>query len=166
MKYLTHIILLFLIACGSPSYATYSTNNINPVSRVVDGDTVVFCVRPNSEKVKGRLLGIDTPETKHPKKPVEPFGPEATAFAQKWLAGHDEWVELINEQDDIDGMDRYKRFLIWVVCDDEILNVELVRAGLAKIELYGNRNLKYVLELHEAEGEAKAASRGIWSDIK
>jgi len=27
-----------------------------------------------------RLIDIDTPETKHPRKPVEYFGKEATAF--------------------------------------------------------------------------------------
>ncbi len=43
------------------------------VRRVVDGDTLVL---ENKERV--RLIGVDTPETKHPRKPVEHYGSEAT----------------------------------------------------------------------------------------
>ena len=43
------------------------------VEGVIDGDTI---------KISGqsiRYIGVDTPETKHPQKPVECFGPEAAA---------------------------------------------------------------------------------------
>jgi micrococcal nuclease len=43
---------------------------------VVDGDTVDLLVGGRQERV--RLIGVDTPETKHPDKPVECFGPEAS----------------------------------------------------------------------------------------
>ena len=43
------------------------------VRRVVGGDTLVL---ENKERV--RLIGVDTPETKHPRKPVEHYGSEAT----------------------------------------------------------------------------------------
>ena len=48
------------------------------VERVIDGDTIKLT---NGERV--RLIGVDTPETKHPKKPVEYFGKEAFAFTKK-----------------------------------------------------------------------------------
>ena len=32
-----------------------------------------------------RIIGVDTPETVHPSKPVEPFGPEASTFAKNHL---------------------------------------------------------------------------------
>ena len=48
------------------------------VVRVVDGDTVKL---NTGEKL--RYIGIDTPETKHPKKPVEYFGKEAQCFQYK-----------------------------------------------------------------------------------
>jgi len=48
------------------------------VQRVVDGDTIEM-----ANGVKIRLIGVDTPETKHPQKPVEFFGQEATAFTRR-----------------------------------------------------------------------------------
>ena len=52
------------------------------VSRVVDGDTIVL---ENKERV--RLIGVDTPETKHLRKPVEYFGEKATALTKKMVQG-------------------------------------------------------------------------------
>ena len=43
------------------------------VRRVVDGDTLLL---ENGARI--RLLGADTPETVHPHRAIEPFGPEAT----------------------------------------------------------------------------------------
>ena len=52
------------------------------VTRVVDGDTLVL---DGGERV--RLIGVDTPETKHPMKPVEYFGKEASAFTRRMVEG-------------------------------------------------------------------------------
>jgi micrococcal nuclease len=48
------------------------------VTRVIDGDTLVL---DGGERV--RLIGVDTPETVHPQKPVEYFGKEASAFTRR-----------------------------------------------------------------------------------
>lgn len=51
------------------------------VRRVVDDDTLVL-----ENKERARLIGVDTPKTQHPNKPVEYFGKEATAaMAEKYL---------------------------------------------------------------------------------
>src|SRR3954470_15965170 len=55
------------------------------VSRVVDGDTV--WVRAGSRSLDVRLLGIDTPETVDPHRPVGCFGPEASAYTKHLLTG-------------------------------------------------------------------------------
>lgn len=47
------------------------------VTRVIDGDTIVL---DGGERV--RLIGVDTPETVHPQKPVEYFGKEASTFGR------------------------------------------------------------------------------------
>ena len=47
------------------------------VERVIDGDTLVL---DGGERV--RLIGVDTPETVHPSKPVEYFGTEAWCFGR------------------------------------------------------------------------------------
>lgn len=58
---------------GSPQERCWRT-----VTRVIDGDTIQV---DHGERV--RLIGIDTPETKHPQKPVEYFGREATEFTKR-----------------------------------------------------------------------------------
>ena len=50
------------------------------VKRVIDGDTLQLT---NGEII--RLIGVDTPETKHPQKQVEYYGKEAYAFARKMV---------------------------------------------------------------------------------
>ncbi len=52
------------------------------VKRVIDGDTIQLS---NGEQV--RHIGVDTPETKHPNKPVEYFGKEASAFTKRMVEG-------------------------------------------------------------------------------
>ena len=47
-------------------------NKLYKVSGVVDGDTVKLSIEGKIETI--RLIGIDTPETVHPSKPVECFG--------------------------------------------------------------------------------------------
>ena len=66
------------------------------VLRVIDGDTIIVASGEGSETV--RLLGIDTPETHHPTKPVGCWGPEAEAFTREHLEGR--FVTLEDE----DGM--------------------------------------------------------------
>jgi micrococcal nuclease len=58
------------------------------VERVIDGDTLFLA---NSEYV--RLIGVDTPETKHPQKPVEYFGKEAYEFAKRMVQGKEVRLE-------------------------------------------------------------------------
>ena len=55
------------------------------VVRVVDGDTLVVSIAGREERV--RLIGVDTPETVHPQKPVEYFGKEASAFTKRLAEG-------------------------------------------------------------------------------
>src|SRR5699024_4881118 len=82
--------------------------------RVVDGDTVdVF--DENGEVIKLRLLLIDTPETVHPRKPVEPFGPEASARLTELLNSGE---QLSIEYDDGARTDHYDRHLVYLYVGD------------------------------------------------
>jgi micrococcal nuclease len=90
-----------LLFFATPALAQ-STQTVT-VERVVDGDTIV--VNPavsGTENV--RLLGVDTPETVDPNEPVEPYGPEASAFTKQQLEG--ERVTLIFDQERTDQYDR------------------------------------------------------------
>ena len=71
------------------------------VQRVVDGDTIIL---NGGERV--RLLGVDTPESVHPRKPVEYFALEASAFTKRTAEGKQVWLEF-----DQTRTDRYGRTL-------------------------------------------------------
>ena len=79
-----------------------------------------------------RLEGIDTPETVRENYPVEPWGPEASAFTKDFIkrAGYNVKLSFGNER-----LDDYGRYLAFVWDGDKMLNEELVRAGLAEARL-------------------------------
>jgi hypothetical protein len=71
-----------VLGCSIADRAAPINGNYRIVERVIDGDTLVM---GNGERV--RLIGVDSPETKHPRKPVEHFGKEAAAFTTRMLEG-------------------------------------------------------------------------------
>ena len=78
------------------------------VVRVIDGDTFVLNLHGNETSV--RLIGVDTPETVHPSKPVEHFGKEASEFTRMWLEGRNVSLEF----DPAQGYDKYDRLLAYI----------------------------------------------------
>jgi len=135
------------------------------VVRVVDGDTLVVRA-PNARNavvrhqrgVKLRLLGIDCPETVKPNHPIEPWGPEATEFTKRFIAGSPIRLQLDQRR-----IDQYERYLAYVFVDDQMLNEELVRAGLAHVSIFSGDSQTMTRRLRAAEDEAKLQSLGIWS---
>ena len=123
------------------------------VLRVVDGDTLLV---EGNQRV--RMLGIDTPETKHPTLPPEPFGAEATEFTEHVVTGHTIRLEF-----DIERYDDYGRILAFVFVDGMMLNEQLVAAGLATAEPQYSFRSDYKKRLIAAEKNAKAQHLGIWS---
>ena len=77
--------------------------------RVVDGDTIDVELGGHAERV--RLLGIDTPETDEPGKPVQCYGKEASAAHQAELLPAGTAVRL---ERDVEARDRYGRLLAYV----------------------------------------------------
>ncbi|MGD9126172.1 MAG: thermonuclease family protein, partial [Planctomycetia bacterium] len=103
----------------------------------------------------------DTPETVKKNHPVEPWGPEATAFTRERItnAGYEVRLEFDRER-----KDHYGRFLAYVWIGDEMLNEELLRAGLGKfLPQFPYSASKKRLFL-KAEQEAQDAQCGIWSN--
>ena len=116
--------LLILWSATLPTYAV----EWRDVERVVDGDTLVL---DGGERV--RLIGVDTPETVHPKKPVERFGKEASGFTQKLAEG-----KRVRLEYDAERTDRYGRTLAYVFLEDgRLLNLEIIEQG------YGHAYTKY-----------------------
>jgi len=128
------------------------------VQRVVDGDTIVL---ENGEKV--RLIGVDTPETKHPSKPIEYYGKEASAFTRRMCEG-----KRVRLEYDWEKTDRYGRILAYVFVleggTELFLNAELIKQG------YGHAYLKYpfndqrMKEFREYERQARENSLGLWGE--
>ncbi len=123
------------------------------VARVIDGDTIVLA---GGEKV--RYIGVDTPETVHPQKPVEFMGKEASAFNKALVEGKDIRLEY-----DVGRKDRYGRTLAYVYLDTLFVNAELVRQGYAQVSTYPP-NVKYVDLFVALQREARDAGRGLWSE--
>ena len=96
--------------------------------RVDDGDTIKILWKDEPVEVV-RILGIDTPETQHIEHDLpfdQPFGPEATAFAQGVFAMA-ERVELLRAA----TVDPYERTLGYVFVNDRNYSVLVLRARLA-----------------------------------
>lgn len=134
------------------------------VWRVIDGDTVELLYM--GRVVKARLVGVDTPETKDPRKPVECFGPEAARFTSTTLPRGTEaritWNPLGKRED------RYGRLLVylWIQLDEdgpfELFNAALIRLGYARV--YPFFKFDRFSEFRRLEALALAEKRGLWGD--
>jgi micrococcal nuclease len=130
------------------------------VDRVVDGDTVI--VRSGSRTLDVRLLGIDTPETVDPNRPVGCYGPEASAYTKHLLTGRR--VRLVYDRQ---LHDVYGRWLAYIYVErpgrpDLFVNARLITAGYART-LSIPPNTAHAAELAALERTAALAGRGLWS---
>lgn len=138
-----------------PGVTTY--DQIYPVVKVVDGDTVKILIDDATKTV--RLVGVDTPETVHPRKHVEYYGREASRFTKNLLRGEAVW--LVKDASAVEA-DRYGRLLghLYRYPDGLWVNKELIRQG------YGRAYTKYPFEHREEfvemESRAKEANKGLW----
>ncbi|MBT2512566.1 thermonuclease family protein [Arthrobacter sp. ISL-30] len=108
-----------------------------------------------------RLIGIDSPEVRDPRTPMECFGREASARATELMESSEVWLEY----DDTQGRrDRYNRLLAYVWLDaSTLVNEVLVSEGFA-YEYTHNAPYKYRDSFQEVEQSAKKAGRGLWQD--
>jgi micrococcal nuclease len=129
------------------------------VLKVVDGDTVDI-VDDVRGRLRIRLLGIDTPETKKPGYTVGCWGPQATQFARDTLIG--QRVALIPDPTQ-DRTDRYGRTLAYLDrADGWDYSVEAARAGAAHSYVYHGHPAARADQIAAAEQDAQAAGRGLW----
>jgi micrococcal nuclease len=126
------------------------------VVRVVDGDTVVVRYKGREERI--RLIGVDTPETVHPNKPVEAYGEEAKEYTKKKLEEKDIQIEF-----DVQERDRYGRLLGYIWLDGLLFNDELLRMGYARVATFPP-NVKYVETFKETERNAREKQVGLWGE--
>ncbi len=140
---------------GSPPRARLETTRI---LRVIDGDTVVT---DSGDRI--RYIGVDTPETRHPRRPVECLGAEAKETNRKLVEG-----KVVILETDVSEMDRYGRSLRYVFLPDArgrpafFVNAELAALGLARAKFYPP-DISRKKRIREAERSARLAGKGIWS---
>jgi micrococcal nuclease len=127
------------------------------VEEVSDGDTII--VNMNGYREIVRMIGVDTPETQHPKRPLECYGKEASEYSRKLL--ENKRVRL--QADPLDtNRDRYGRLLRYVFLPDGILvESRLIADG------YGFAYTLFPFEKSDEfktlEQQAKDAGSGLWS---
>ncbi len=127
------------------------------VVKVVDGDTIGVLVGGRHEKV--RYIGVDTPETHHPTKPVQCFGVKASAFNARLVGG--ERVRLVR---DVEARDRFGRLLAYVyrARDGLFVNAELARLGYAR-PLTIAPDVRYAARFAALARAARSGRRGLWA---
>lgn len=132
------------------------------VVKAVDGDTldVKLDTEPNKE-YRVRLLGVNTPETVDPRRPVQCFGKEASDFTKKTLNG--KRIRLDSDPQ-ADERDKYDRLLRNVFLEDGTdFNALLVSEGYANAYVSFPQNPARKIELRKLESQAKTAGRGLWA---
>jgi len=128
------------------------------VTRVIDGDTIVVNLSGRNQTV--RYIGMDTPETVHPTRPIEYYGPEASVFNKVLVEGKTVWIER-----DISQTDQFGRLVRYVWLGNDLVNATLVQEGYARAvsfppdvrcgDLFGNSNRRLLI-MNEACGEDNA----------
>lgn len=122
------------------------------VIQVIDGDTIFL---ENGEAV--RYIGVDAPETQHPRRGLECFGPEATERNTELVGG-----KRVRLEADLQDRDRYGRLLRYVYVGDVFVNEVLIEEGYA-YAYYFPPNTSHYMEFLQLELKAEKNGFGLWS---
>lgn len=144
-----------------PVAAVTSTNAV--VIRVVDGDTLVAKMDGQENEIKVRMLGINTPESVDPRRPVQCFGKEASNYLKTLIEGKRVRLDPDLQADD---HDKYGRALRNVVREDGMdVNATMVKEGYAVAYLSFPLNKQRKAQLKRLQTEAEVAQRGLWNPL-
>ncbi|MFA7309059.1 MAG: thermonuclease family protein [Patescibacteria group bacterium] len=144
----------------APPAPTPATTTYFSVVSVTDGDTFKVSIDGKTDTI--RIIGVDTPETVDPRKPVQCFGVEASSRAKALLTGKK--VRL--ESDSVSGdRDKYNRLLRYVWLEDgTFFNETMISEGYAFEYTYQSQAYVYQSEFKKAEQNAKNSKLGLWAD--
>ena len=125
---------------------------------MIDGDTISVRLADGA-RATVRLTGVETPETRHPTRGVEPGGPDASAYTTRRLTGATVRLDLDPAGDDIDAYGRILRYV--VLATGENFNATLVRDGYGTaIRAFPYSRQRESIAL---EAQVRRARRGLWS---
>jgi len=158
----TFALLIGLASCSGSSQPPLSQTDLVKIAnvkivKVIDGDTVDIALAGRTERV--RLIGVNTPETKHPTKPIECFGPEASAYLTKLLPKG----AAVRIERDVEARDRYGRMLLYLYLgsNDLFINLDLVARGYGT-PMSIEPNTFHRNDFVRAAAQAEAANVGLW----
>ncbi len=144
--------------CDKNSLLQSASSTFFHVVEVTDGDTIT--ISKECKPITVRLIGIDTPETVDPRKPVQCFGIESSNFTKRSLLKRNVKIETDLSQD---LYDKYGRLLAYVILEEGTnFNKILLEEGFAHEYTY-KVPYKYQLEFKEAEKLANMSKRGLWN---
>jgi micrococcal nuclease len=126
------------------------------VTEVIDGDTIRVTFDDETTATV-RYIGIDTPETVHPRRGVDCFGREASARNKELVEN-----KRVHLEKDVSETDRYGRLLRYVYLEDGVMvNGTLVSEGYAQVSTFPP-DVKYTDQFLQLQREARDANRGLW----
>lgn len=127
------------------------------VTRVVDGDTIV--VEIEGQEYRVRYIGIDTPETVDPRRPVGCFGKEASDRNRQLVDG-----KVVGLEKDVSETDSFGRLLHYVWVGDQMVNATLVEEGYALASTYPP-DVRYADRFASLQTQARENGRGLWGAV-
>ncbi len=128
------------------------------VSKVFDGDTIAVDMQGVDEKI--RFIGADTPETVDPRKPVQCYGPEASAYTHSHLKAGTR-VKLTLDPLST-NRDRYGRLLRYVyLTDGTLYNQRLISLGYA--HAYTGFPFTKMPTFKAMQSKAQTSKVGMWA---
>ena len=153
----TFALLIGFASCSNSSPPPNGQANLVKIADVIDGDTVDIDINGRTERV--RLIGVNTPETKHPTKPIECFGPEASAYLTQLLPKG----TTVRIERDVEARDRYGRMLLYLYLgsNDLFINLDLVARGYGT-PMSIEPNTFHRNDFVRAAAQAEAADVGLW----
>ena len=175
MKTIIFLLVLTLFAVGSVAanrasavttlvQTSTTTQTSKPtlykVVKVIDGHTVDVIVNGKKERI--RMIGVNTPETVDPRKPVECFGKEASNQVKSLLVGEKVSLEKDDTQSD---RDKYGRLLRYVaLADGTNVSLSLIKEGYAYEYTY-DLPYKYQSDFKNAQKLAMDQKKGLWGSM-
>ena len=140
------------------SSITFAANNAI-CQRVVDGDTIML-----NDGRKVRLIGVDTPECKDPRKPVQYYSKEASKYLKEKLEGKPIRLEYDPINAGRNNKGKYGRTLAYVYNDGKLINKEIIKNGYGYAYTKYPYDSKMKTEFCAAENFAKKSGKGMWKN--
>ena len=162
------VVLILLVGCSRPAGGDSSVSSLADavrvptpgvseeaqVRRVVDGDTIDVSVGAGTRRI--RYIGMNTPESVDPNRPVQCFGKEAAERNRLLVEG-----KRVRLERDISETDRFGRTLRYVWVGDVQINARLVQEGYAQVAMFPP-DVRYQDLFVRLQREAQEAKRGLW----